>query len=169
MYINQVTLYGRLGRDPELKVMPNGDFVATFTMATTRNWKTSAGVKSEKTEWHNCVIFGKRAEVLAKYVKKGDKLYVVGRMETRSWDHKEKDIKMYRTEVVVDNFDFGDNPKKENTPDNQRQDDGDPGYGHEEDTETAPTDEAGAGAGLNFDTIGNEGGSDNVDDDDIPF
>src|SRR3989339_576978 len=99
MYINEVKLYGRLGRDPELKSLPNGTPVVTFTMATTRNWKDESGQKKEQTEWHNLVCFGKRADVIAKYVKKGDSFYVTGRLQTRSWEDKETQKKMYRTEI----------------------------------------------------------------------
>jgi len=110
MYINEVTLYGRLGKDPEVKALPSGSSVASFTMATTRTWKDDSG-KHEQTEWHNVVVFGKRADVIAQYVHKGDALYVRGRLQTRSW---EKDgVKHYRTEVVLDDFMFGDNKKKD--------------------------------------------------------
>jgi single-strand DNA-binding protein len=108
MYINEVKLYGRLGRDPELKTLPNGTLVVTFTMATTRNWKDESGQKKEQTEWHNLVCFGKRADVIAKYVKKGDSFYVTGRLQTRSWDDKETQKKMYRTEIMIEDFQFGE-------------------------------------------------------------
>ncbi|HCC05266.1 TPA: single-stranded DNA-binding protein [Patescibacteria group bacterium] len=108
MYINEVKLYGRLGRDPELKSLPNGTPVVTFTMATTRSWKDESGQKKEQTEWHNLVCFGKRADVIAKYVKKGDSFYVTGRLQTRSWEDKETQKKMYRTEIFVVDFQFGD-------------------------------------------------------------
>jgi single-strand DNA-binding protein len=116
MYINEVTLYGRLGRDPELKSIPSGTSVVTFTMATTRTWKDESGQKKEQTEWHNLVCFGKRAEVIAKYVKKGDALYVTGRLQTRSWEDKETQKKMYRTEIFVIDFQFGE--KKGDTGEN---------------------------------------------------
>jgi single-strand DNA-binding protein len=106
MYLNKVILYGTLGRDPELKALPSGQSVVSFSMATTRTWKDQDGAKKEDTQWHNIVCFGKRAEVLAQYVKKGDRLYVEGRIQTRSW---EKDgAKQYRTEITVDDFQFGE-------------------------------------------------------------
>jgi single-strand DNA-binding protein len=106
MYVNKAIIYGTLGRDPELKALPGGQSVVSFSMATTRTWKDQNGAKQEDTQWHNIVCFGKRADVLAQYVKKGDRLYVEGRMQTRSW---EKDgFKHYRTEVVVDDFQFGE-------------------------------------------------------------
>jgi len=113
MYINKVQLYGRLGKDPELKALPNGTKIVNFTMATTREWKNESGEKNEKTDWHNCVCFGKKAEVIAKWVKKGDKFFVEGRIETRTWERE--GMKMYRTEIFVEDFSFGDNPKKEKT------------------------------------------------------
>jgi single-strand DNA-binding protein len=106
MYLNKVILYGTLGRDPELKALPSGQSVVSFSMATTRTWKDQDGAKKEDTQWHNIVCFGKRADVLAQYVKKGDRLYVEGRLQTRSW---EKDgAKQYRTEITVDDFQFGE-------------------------------------------------------------
>ena len=108
MYINEVKLYGRLGRDPELKSLPSGTPVVTFTMATNRSWKDENGQKKEQTEWHNLVCFGKRAGVIEKYVKKGDTLYVTGRLQTRSWEDKETQKKMYRTEIFILDFQFGD-------------------------------------------------------------
>jgi single-strand DNA-binding protein len=108
MYINEVKLYGRLGQDPELKSLPNGTSVVTFTMATSRTWKDEGGAKHEQTEWHNLVCFGKRSEVIAKYVKKGDSFYVTGRLQTRSWEDKGTGKKMYRTEIFIEDFQFGD-------------------------------------------------------------
>jgi single-strand DNA-binding protein len=106
MYLNKVILYGTLGRDPELKALPSGQSVVSFSMATTRTWKDQNGVKQEDTQWHNLVCFGKRGEVLAQYVKKGDRLYVEGYIQTRSW---EKDgAKQYRTEIIIDDFQFGE-------------------------------------------------------------
>ncbi len=111
MYVNKAIIYGTLGRDPELKALPGGQSVVSFSMATTSTWKDANGVKQEDTQWHNIVCFGKRADVLAQYVKKGDRLFVEGKMQTRSW---EKDgVKHYRTEVVVDDFQFGERKANE--------------------------------------------------------
>lgn len=123
MYINKVSLYGRLGRDPELKALPSGSEVVSFTLATTRTWKDDQNVKKEQTEWHNCVCFGKRARVIAQYVKKGDKFYIEGRLQTRSWDDKTSGKKLYRTEVMVEDFQFGDNPKKDGSQASRSDDD----------------------------------------------
>lgn len=107
MYLNKVFLYGNLTRDPELKALPAGSNVASFGMATNRSYKDKSGAKQEFTEFHNVVAFGRTAEVIAQYVKKGRPLFVEGRLQTRSWDDKETGKKVYRTEVIVDNFQFG--------------------------------------------------------------
>jgi len=111
MYINSAIIYGRLGQDPELKSLPNGTAVVNFSIATTRTWKDKDGQKQEQTEWHRCVIFGKRAEVVKQYVHKGDKFYIEGRLQTRSWETD--GVKKYSTEIMVEDFSFGDNPKKD--------------------------------------------------------
>jgi len=106
MYLNKAFLYGNLTRDPELKSLPSGSQVCSFGIATNRTYKDKDGGKQESTEFHNIVAFGRSAELIAQYMKKGRPLFVEGRIQTRSWD---KDgVKQYRTEIVVDNFQFGD-------------------------------------------------------------
>jgi single-strand DNA-binding protein len=107
MYINKVFLYGNLTRDPELKALPSGSQVASFGIATNRTYKDKDGNKQEQVEFHNITLFGKQAEIAHQYLKKGRPVFVEGRMQTRSWDDKETGKKMYRTEVIVDNFQFG--------------------------------------------------------------
>jgi single-strand DNA-binding protein len=107
MYINKVFLYGNLTRDPELKALPSGNQVASFGVATNRTYKDKDGNKQEQTEFHNITMFGRQAEVAAQYLKKGRPVFVEGRLQTRSWDDKDSGKKMYRTEIVVDNFQFG--------------------------------------------------------------
>lgn len=105
MYINKVQLYGNLTRDPELKALPSGAQVCSFSMATNRSFKDKEGGLNEQTEYHNIVVFGRMAEVIGQYCKKGRPIYVEGRLQTRSWD---KDgTKVYRTEVVMESFQFG--------------------------------------------------------------
>lgn len=105
MYLNKVLLYGNLTRDPELKALPSGQQVASFGLATNRSFKNRDGQQQEQTEFHNIVAFGRTAEVMGQYLKKGRPIYVEGRIQTRSWD---KDgAKQYRTEIVVDTFQFG--------------------------------------------------------------
>lgn len=118
MYRNRVELYGRLGRDPELKTTQGGTTIVNFSMATTRSWKDDRGNKNEETEWHNCVVFGKRAEVIAQWVSKGQMFWVEGRLKTSTWEDKETGKKMYKTEIIVEDFMFGDNPKKKQSENN---------------------------------------------------
>lgn len=106
MYLNKVFLYGNLTRDPELKALPSGGQVANFSIATNRSFKDKSGAKQESTDYHNIVAFGRTAEVIAQYCKKGRPLFVEGRITTRSWDDKEGK-KQYRTEIVMENFQFG--------------------------------------------------------------
>ncbi len=107
MYLNKVFLYGNLTRDPELKALPSGSQVANFGLATNRTYKDKNGQKQEATEFHNIVAFGRTAEVIAQYCKKGRPIFVEGRITTRSWDDKESGKKNYRTEIIVETFQFG--------------------------------------------------------------
>jgi single-strand DNA-binding protein len=107
MYLNKVLLYGNLTRDPELKAIPGGNQVANFGIATNRSYKDKSGQRQEATEFHNVVAFGRTAEVIAQYCKKGRPLYIEGRITTRSWDDKETGKKNYRTEIIVETFQFG--------------------------------------------------------------
>ncbi|OGG62230.1 single-stranded DNA-binding protein [Candidatus Kaiserbacteria bacterium RIFCSPLOWO2_02_FULL_54_13] len=119
MYLNKVFLYGNLTRDPELKALPSGSQVANFGIATNRTYKDKSGVKQEATEFHNIVAFGRTAEVIAQYMKKGRPIFVEGRIQTRSWEGKEDGKKQYRTEIVVDNFQFGADAKGPSTSSGQ--------------------------------------------------
>ncbi|MFH1455132.1 MAG: single-stranded DNA-binding protein [bacterium] len=107
MYLNKAFLFGNLTRDPELKSLPSGIKVVSFGLATNRTWKDKNGVKQESVSFHNIVAFGKTAEIMAQYLKKGGSIFVEGRIETRSWDDKNDGTKKYRTEIIVDNFQFG--------------------------------------------------------------
>lgn len=98
--VNKVILMGGLGRDPEVRYMPNGEAVANFSIATTETWKDKQGVKQEKTEWHNIVTYRKLAEIVGEYLKKGSQIYLEGKLQTRKW---EKDgITRYSTEIIMD-------------------------------------------------------------------
>ncbi len=98
--VNKVILVGNLGRDPEVRFMPNGEAVANFSIATTENWKDKSGVKQEKTEWHNIVMYRRLAEIAGEYLKKGRPVYIEGRLQTRKW---EKDgVTRYTTEIIGD-------------------------------------------------------------------
>lgn len=107
---NQATIIGNLTRDIELRVMPNGTKVGSFSMATNKSYKDKNGQKVEQVEFHNLVAFGKIAEILEQYVKKGHQLMVQGELRTQSWDDKETGKKMYKTEIVVSDFKFGSKP-----------------------------------------------------------
>lgn len=105
MYINKAFVYGNLTRDPEVKALPNGGQVANFSVATNRVYKDKDGNKQESVEYHNIVMFGRPAEVVGQYLKKGRPVFIEGRLQTRSW---EKDgVKQYRTEIIGENFQFG--------------------------------------------------------------
>lgn len=98
--LNKVLLIGNLGKDPELKYTPSGVAVATFSIATSESWKDQEGNQQEKTEWHNIVAWRKLAEICGEYLKKGKKVYIEGKLQTRNY---EKDgIKRYVTEIVAD-------------------------------------------------------------------
>jgi len=105
MYLNKALLYGNLTRDPEVRALPSGQQVATFGLATNRTFKNKEGQQQEQTEFHNIVAFGRTAEVMGQYLKKGRPVFVEGRIQTRSWESEGQ--KKYRTEIVVDNFQFG--------------------------------------------------------------
>jgi len=102
--LNKVTLIGNLGNDPEVRSTTGGNRVATFSLATSRSWNDQAGNRQEKTEWHRCVVWNTKgsqlADIVEKYVRKGDKLYVEGRIEYRQWQDKEGQTR-YSTEINV--------------------------------------------------------------------
>ncbi len=102
--VNKVILVGNLGRDPEVRSLPSGQPVASFSVATSRRWKDRDGNRQEQTEWHNVVCFGKQAEIAGQYLTKGKQIFVEGRIQTRSWDDKTTGEKKYRTEIICDNF-----------------------------------------------------------------
>ena len=103
--LNKALIIGNLGADPAVRYAPSGDAVANFSIATSERYTDKAGEKKETTEWHKCVAFGKRAETLAEYAKKGSQLYVEGKIQTRKWTDKEG-VERYSTEIVVENFQF---------------------------------------------------------------
>jgi len=129
--VNKVILLGNLGRDPELRFLPNGDAVCNFSIATTDSWKDKAGEKQEKTEWHNIVMYRKLAEIAGEYLKKGRPVYLEGRLQTRKWQTKDGQDR-YTTEIVADNMqmlggrdtgtqsasknEFNQEPKKNDSP-----------------------------------------------------
>lgn len=123
--VNKVILVGNLGRDPEVRYMPEGGAIANVSVATTDTWKDKSGEKQERTEWHRVAFFGKLAEIAGEYLKKGSQIYVEGRLQTRKWQDKEGQER-YTTEIVADRMqmlgsrggagggttDFGDRPDR---------------------------------------------------------
>ena len=118
--INKVILIGNLGRDPEVRYMPSGGAVANLALATTDTWRDKqSGEQQERTEWHNLVFYNRLAEIAGEYLKKGSKVYVEGRLQTRKWQDKNTGQDRYMTEIVVNDMqmldsrggggDFGDN------------------------------------------------------------
>ena len=105
MYLNKALLYGNLTRDPELRSLPSGMNVCNFSIATNRVYRDREGKKQEQTDFHNVVVFGRQADTVAQYLKKGSAVFVEGRMQTRSWEQEGQ--KKYRTEVVADRVQFG--------------------------------------------------------------
>jgi single-strand DNA-binding protein len=99
--VNKVILLGNVGKDPEVKFLPSGSAVANLTLATSERFKDKAGEWQDRTEWHNLTAYQRLAEIIRDYVKKGSKLYVEGRLQTRSWDDQASGQKKYRTEIVL--------------------------------------------------------------------
>ncbi|MFC6646980.1 single-stranded DNA-binding protein [Granulicella cerasi] len=99
--VNKVILLGNVGKDPEIRASQGGMSIASFSLATADRAKDQTGQWVDKTEWHNLVAFGRTAEIIRDYVKKGTQIYVEGKIQTRSWDDKESGQKKYRTEILV--------------------------------------------------------------------
>jgi single-strand DNA-binding protein len=102
--VNKVILLGNVGKDPEIRTTPGGTLVANLTLATSDRQKDAQGNWQDRTEWHNLVAFTRTAEIIRDYVKKGNKLYIEGKIQTRSWDDKESGQKKYRTEIIVNDM-----------------------------------------------------------------
>lgn len=105
MYLNKAMIFGNLTRDPELKSLPSGMQVCSFSLATNRVYNDRDGNRQENTDYHNITVFGKQAENCAKYLTKGSSAYVEGRLQTRSWETD--GVKHYRTEIIAERVQFG--------------------------------------------------------------
>ncbi len=103
MDLNKAMIIGRLTRDPEVRTTPTGTSVANFSVATNFKWKDASGNQQDQTEYHDIVAWRKLAEIIGQYVKKGSKIYIEGRLQTRSWDDQTGN-KKYRTEIIADNM-----------------------------------------------------------------
>ena len=101
--VNKVVLVGHLGGDPETRYTPSGAAVANFNLATNETWRDANGELQDKTEWHRCVMFGKSAEMAGELLKKGQLVYLEGKLQTRNWEDKDG-VKRYTTEIVCDIF-----------------------------------------------------------------
>ena len=149
MYLNKVFIFGNLTRDPELRALPSGMNVANFSVATNRVFKDRDGKKQEQTDFHNIVVFGRQADTINQYLKKGSSVFVEGRLQTRSWEKDGK--KQYRTEIIADRVQFG--PRAGGGGGSPRQSQGD---------ETAQDEGPAAGPGIEYP-------KEEINPDDIPF
>ncbi len=102
--VNKVTLLGNLGADPEVRTTPQGATVANLRLAVSETWKDQSGQRQERTEWVNLVLWRQQADIAQRFLRKGSKIYVEGKLNTRSWDDKATGQKRYATDVVVDTF-----------------------------------------------------------------
>lgn len=102
--LNKVMLIGNLGADPDVRATPNGAKVANFRIACTETWKDQSGQKQERTEWVTIIAWRQQAEIAAKYLKKGSKVYIEGKLQTRQWEDKNGGGKRYATEILCDRF-----------------------------------------------------------------
>lgn len=109
MYLNKALIYGNLTRDPELRALPSGNKVAEFGVATNRIYKDKDGNRKEAADFHNIVVYGRQAEIVAQYLKKGSGVFIEGRIQTRNWDGQDGQ-KRYKTEIVADRVQFGPRP-----------------------------------------------------------
>ena len=152
MYINKVFLFGNLTRDPEIKAMPSGTNLCSFGVATNRVYKDRDGKKKEQTDFHNVVVFGRQADTVNQYLKKGSSAFIEGRIQTRSWDDKTSGEKKYRTEIIAERIQFG--PRAAGSAGGSKQ----PDDSQAEDTSSG----GGGGAGIEYP-------KDDINPDDIPF
>jgi len=153
MYLNKAIIIGNLTREPEMKALPSGIQVCSFSVATNRVWKDKEGNKKEQADFHNIVVFGRQAETAGQYLKKGQSVLVEGRIQTRSWDDKDGQ-KKYRTEIVADRVQFG--PKAGAGAG------GGEGYSKSSKSSSPATDKAEPAGGIEYPT-------DEINPEDIPF
>jgi single-strand DNA-binding protein len=166
--LNKVALIGNVGADPEVRSVTGGNRVATFSLATSRQWNDASGAKQEKTEWHRCVVWNTKASQLAdiveRYVKKGDKLYIEGRIEYRQWQDKDGQTR-YSTEINVRELIMLGSPRGGAAPDS----DSDSGRGARSASPAKAKAAAGAGAAGAGEDFEEFPGALEDEDDDLPF
>jgi single-strand DNA-binding protein len=118
--VNKVILVGNLGKDPEVRYTPNGLAVANIVLATTESWKDKqSGENVDKTEWHRIVLYNRLAEIVGEYLKKGSKVYLEGRLQTRKWQDKTSGQDRYTTEIVADSLQMLDSKASGGAPHSQ--------------------------------------------------
>ena len=118
MSVNKVILLGRLGHDPEVKFMPNGDAVCNFSIATSERWKNGNGEQQERMEWHNITAYRKQAETIGQYFKKGNNIYIEGQIQSRKYTDK-AGVERVAYEIKLNAFDFIDGKNSESAPTQQ--------------------------------------------------
>lgn len=112
--VNKVIIIGNLGVDPDVRTTPSGQMVASLSIATSETFNDREGKRQERTEWHRVQLWGKQAELAQRYLSKGRKVYIEGRIQTRSWDDEKSGQKRYATEIVASNVTFLDSDKGRN-------------------------------------------------------
>ena len=160
--VNKVILVGHLGADPDMRYTPSGQGVCELRVATSESWNDKNGQRQERTEWHRVVVWGKRAEVCAKYLAKGRQVYVEGRIQTRSYDDKEG-VKRYMTEVIANDVQFLGSGNRDGAGAGGGGGGAGGGGSGRDDAGGPPPDDLGYGGG------GSGGGAGPGPDDDIPF
>lgn len=158
--VNKVMLIGNLGQDPEVRFMPNGNAVANVTVATSESWKDkSTGANQERTEWHRVVFFRRLAEVVGEYLKKGSKVYIEGKLQTRKWQDQSGQDR-YTTEIVADQMQMLDSRQQN-------------GAGYQQPVQPVQSVQSGAGGRQPGAFMNNQAttqsAQNTLDDEDIPF
>ena len=119
--VNKAIIVGTLGRDPEIRYMPNGDAACNLSVATSESWKDKSGEKQERTEWHRISMFGKLAEIAGQYLAKGSSVYLEGKLQTRKWTDKDG-VDKYTTEIIADRMQMlGGKEQRQGQQQEQRQ------------------------------------------------
>lgn len=154
--VNKVIILGNLGQDPEVRMTQSGQQVATVNVATSESFTTRDGRREDRTEWHRVVLWGKLAELAGKYLKKGRRIFIEGRLQTRSWDDQNGQ-KRYTTEIVGTQMVFVDSARNDGPSDSNQADVG-PYYGASQQPET-PSYDSGARSAPSLD----------LPEDDVPF
>jgi single-strand DNA-binding protein len=163
MYINKAIIYGNLTRDPEIKSLPSGSSVCEFGVATNRVWKDKNGAKQESVDYHNVVVFGKQAEIVKQYLRKGSAIFLEGRIQNRSWDAPDG-TKRYKSEIVVDKFQFG--PKAGGATGSSYENNQSSGYSKTSDSAKSSSDKS---ANKEADAPAIEYPEEEINSEDIPF